>query len=196
MGRFKPLLPFGQTTVVESTIQYLRDANVSHIVLVVGHRENALRELLRNQELVFIVNARLESPMSESVKLGIQAVPASSKVILVTPVDYPALSSQVVSELIQSWHDGTRLVIPTWNERGGHPVLIDSSFREELLHLDSDLRSFFATHACETRRLPVSSPFVVRDIDTWDDYVKLHQDFFGFPPKEVSGGPLASPTKP
>lgn len=190
MGRFKPLLPFGRITVVENTIQYLRDANVSHIVLVVGHRENELRELLRNQDVIFAVNARPESAMSESVRLGVQAAPLSSEMILVTPVDYPAVSSQVVSELIQSWRDGTGLVIPTWNSRGGHPVLIDSSFREELFSLDSDLRSFFASHQSETRRLPVSSPFVVRDIDTWDDYVKLHQDFFGFPPKEVSGGPL------
>jgi hypothetical protein len=28
----------------------------------------------------------------------------------------------------------------------------------------------------------VNSPFIARDLDTWEDYVALHQDVFGDPP--------------
>jgi CTP:molybdopterin cytidylyltransferase MocA len=76
-------------------------------------------------------------------------------------------------------------VIPTWNGRGGHPVLIDANYRSDLLALDQErgLKSFFATHISDVVRLPVNSPYVARDMDTWDDYCELHQTAFGYPPR-------------
>ncbi|HSD47536.1 MAG TPA: NTP transferase domain-containing protein, partial [Pyrinomonadaceae bacterium] len=38
MGAFKPLLPFGNQTVIESCINYLHGGGVETIVVVVGHR--------------------------------------------------------------------------------------------------------------------------------------------------------------
>ena len=36
MGAFKPLLPFGDTTVIEHTIDYLRRGGIETIIVVVG----------------------------------------------------------------------------------------------------------------------------------------------------------------
>ena len=46
------------------------------------------------------------------------------------------MPGEVVAQLIDEWRQGAQLVKPTWNERGGHPVLVDLSFRDELLNLD------------------------------------------------------------
>jgi molybdenum cofactor cytidylyltransferase len=186
MGAFKPLLPFGNQTVIEHTIRYLRGAGVQRIVVVIGHHADELRRALENEQILFAVNPQPESVMSESIKCGVAATPADSEAFVMTPVDHAAVPSDVVKELIEHWRAGARLVIPTWQERGGHPVLVDSSFRSELLKMkpDDSLRSFFSSHQSEAKRVPVSSSYVVRDMDTWDDYVGLHNDFFGSPPKE------------
>ena len=42
MGAFKPLLPFGKTTVLQSCINYLEAAGVEEIVVVTGHRAEDL----------------------------------------------------------------------------------------------------------------------------------------------------------
>jgi CTP:molybdopterin cytidylyltransferase MocA len=76
--------------------------------------------------------------------------------------------------------------VPTWNGRGGHPVLVDLSFKPELLSLDASggLRSLFDAHQTAVARIPVDSPFIARDMDTWDDYLTLHQQFTGKPAPE------------
>ena len=76
---------------------------------------------------------------------------------------------------------------PTWQNRGGHPVLVDLGFRDELLSLDQTggLRSLFQSHFDEVQRLAVDSPFVARDMDTWDDYLALHEEAFGYPPPKL-----------
>jgi CTP:molybdopterin cytidylyltransferase MocA len=190
MGAFKPLLPFGDQTVIEHTIKYLRAGGVQTIVVVIGHRADELRTFLQNEEVLFVVNPLPESPMSESIRLGVAATPHSAA-FLITPVDHAAVPANVVAQLIEHWRTGARLVVPTWQERGGHPVLIDGLFRGELLQLTGEggLRSFFSAHQSEVDRVPVTSAYVVRDMDTWDDYVRLHNDFFGFAPKEHRGYP-------
>jgi molybdenum cofactor cytidylyltransferase len=84
---------------------------------------------------------------------------------------------------------GARLIVPEYRGRGGHPVLLDGGFREELLMLDQErgLRALFDAHRGEVLRVPVSSPFVARDMDTWDDYRALYLEVFGVqPPVEQS----------
>jgi molybdenum cofactor cytidylyltransferase len=46
MGAFKPLLPFGARTVIETCIDNLRAAGVTEIVVVVGHRGAEVRARL------------------------------------------------------------------------------------------------------------------------------------------------------
>jgi len=180
MGAFKPLLPFGKTTVIQSCLDYL---GLENIVVVLGHRADEIRKHLK--DVTIAINPDPHSEMGASIAIGIQAV--SAKAVIIALVDHPAVPSTIVSRLIAEWQNGARIVIPTWQNRGGHPVLIDLSFRAELLSLDQTggLRSFFQNHAEEVHRLPVDSPFVARDMDTWDDYLALHKEAFGYPPPEL-----------
>ncbi len=79
---------------------------------------------------------------------------------------------------------GARLVVPEYEGRGGHPVRIDLSFRDELMNLDPQrgLRGLFETHREEVLRVAVTSPYVAHDMDQWDDYLALHREVFGTEP--------------
>lgn len=181
MGAFKPLLPFGNKTVIESCIDYLREGGVETIVVVLGHRADDVRQKLTGVK--FAINPDPDSEMGASVAIGIRELPDTSSATLIALADHPAVPATIVTELIASWGAGARLVIPTWHERGGHPVLVDLSFKPELLQLASNggLKALFARHREEVQRLPVASPFVARDMDTWDDYLTLHREATGEP---------------
>jgi len=185
MGAFKPLLPFGDSTVIESCLKHLRGAGVGEIAVVLGHRADELREHLKDVDLTFAVNPDPESEMSESIARGLEQISPAAKALLIALVDHPAVDSRTIRAITDEWVRGSRLVQPSYNGHGGHPVLIDLSFRIELLNLDPEkgLRNFFEAHRVEVRRLAVKSPFVARDMDTWEDYVRLHQDVFGRPPQ-------------
>ena len=186
MGAFKPLLPFGNSTVVETCLDQLFKAGAEDIVVVLGHRGDEIRAQLRQRKLAFAFNADPDAPMSTSIARGIERVPNGAGCALITPVDHPAVSSETIMQIIREWKAGHALVQPEHQGRGGHPVLIDLHYRGELQNLDPSkgLRGFFASHRQEVLRLPVNSPFVAQDMDTWDDYVNLHQAVFGHKPAE------------
>lgn len=185
MGAFKPLLPFGKSTVLRNCIAYLQSGGIIDIVVVVGHRAREVQHSLRDLPVRFAFNRNQKSKMNASIASGIEALSGASGPVIIALGDHPAVSAAVVTTLITQWNAGDRLVIPEFEGHGGHPVLVDLSFREELLGLDpaGGLKSFFETHKLQVRRVPVDSPYIARDIDTWDDYVALHEEIFGLTPK-------------
>ena len=187
MGAFKPLLPFGDRTVVDACIANLRAASVDEVVVVVGHRADEVREHLKNANVVFALNDDPTSGMSVSIARGVDQLSPDANPLLIALVDHPAVSGDTIKNIVKAWAGGAEFVQPEYHGRGGHPVLIDLKYRHDLLHLDAQkgLRSFFDAHRDLVRRLPAGSPFVARDMDTWEDYIRLHRDVFGRPPRTV-----------
>jgi molybdenum cofactor cytidylyltransferase len=186
MGAFKPLLPFGNKTVIDCCVDYLREGGVETIVVVLGHRADEVRERLKTQDVRFAFNPDPKSEMGASIAAGIRELPDTAEATLIALVDHPAVPATVVSTLIDAWTKGARLVIPNWQKRGGHPVLVDLSFKSELLNLSSPggLKTLFKDHPNDVQRVEVNSPFVARDMDTWDDYLTLHREATGDPAPE------------
>jgi molybdenum cofactor cytidylyltransferase len=187
MGAFKPLLPFGDRTLIECCISNLRAAGIEDIIVVMGHRAEDVREHLQDLNVTFAVNPDPDSEMSASIACGVKQVHPNARALLIALVDHPAVSPQVITLLIERWRLGARLVQPEYEGHGGHPVLIDLAYREYLAAIDPQrgLRALFDAHRAEVRRVPVESPYVARDMDTWEDYQRLHEDVFGVPPAKV-----------
>ena len=184
MGAFKPLLPFGPQTVIESSVANLRASGVAEIVVVIGHGGDEIREKLGTPGISYAGNPDPDTPMGVSVALGLKQLGEQFGAVLITPADHPAIPGDTIKLIVREWERGACLVQPEYEGRGGHPVLVDRKYFDELLHLDFErgLRGFFEQHRRETRRLPVDSPFIARDIDTWEDYVALYEEVFGAPP--------------
>jgi CTP:molybdopterin cytidylyltransferase MocA len=185
MGAFKPLLPFGETTVIRSCINNLQAGGINEIVVVVGHRASELESSLRDLTQVHVVvNPDPTSEMSASIIRGVECLPATAKAVVIALTDQPAIPGSVIGSIIAAWHDGAKLIIPEFQGRGGHPVLLDLEFRDQLLTLDPQLglNALFNSNKDHVLRLPVNSSYIARDMDTWDDYRALHEDVFGTPP--------------
>ena len=185
LGAFKPLLPFGAETVIESCINNLLSAGVGEIIIVVGHRADELRARLAYLPVRFALNDEAESEMGVSIARGVEHLSDEAKAVLIALGDQPAVTAREIGSVVAAHRQtGARLVVPVWEGRGGHPVLVSLEFRASLLNLDArrGLRALFEAHAGEVLRLPVASQYIARDMDTWEDYRALHVEVFGVPP--------------
>jgi CTP:molybdopterin cytidylyltransferase MocA len=190
MGAFKPLLPFGGRTVIESCLENLRAAGVENVVVVLGHRADEVRERLAGWPVEFAFNREPDSEMGVSLARGVERLPAGARAVLVALVDQPAVPPPAIRAVVAAWERGARLAVPMHEGRGGHPALVSLDFRDKLLNLDAarGLRGLFDAHRAEVCPVPVESPNIWRDLDTWDDYRALHEEVFGAPPLSNRAG--------
>jgi molybdenum cofactor cytidylyltransferase len=190
MGAYKPLLPFGKQTVIETCVNNFERAGITDIIIVVSkRREKEMRARLSRLKVRFAVNEDEASEMSDSIARGVEQIADETKALFIALADQPTIASEVIRKLLdERGRTGARIIAPEYKGRGGHPVLIDFVLRDELLHLDPKrgLRAVLEARKDEVRRVAFDTECVVRDMDTWDDYCALHTETFGTAPPSAS----------
>ena len=171
MGTLKQLLPLGSKTVIEVVVEGVR-SRLEQVFVVLGHRADQIVPVLVDHPVELVINSDYRSGMLSSVKCGIRAAgPATAYLICLG--DQPGLDPGVIGEVIEAAAaSGKGIVIPTYEGQRGHPILIDRSYRGEILALAEDrgLNTITRGHPGDTLEVPISGRAVVEDMDTPADY--------------------------
>jgi molybdenum cofactor cytidylyltransferase len=123
--------------------------------------------------LSFTINEGYMSGMLSSVQAGFRTLPADAKAAVVMLGDQPFLKAKVVDAVIAAYREsGKGIVIPAFQGRRGHPVLIDIKYRDEVLALDptDGLRQLMRAHSGDIQEVDVDDAGILRDLDTPEDF--------------------------
>ena len=174
MGQLKALLPFGARTVIEQVLQPLLDADLSEVAVVLGHRADDIASVLEPLPVRLLYNPDYQLGMTSSVQVALRALDPVPDAYLLALVDQPQISLHVVQQLLAA-HARTRkgLVIPVWQGKRGHPLLLAAAYRPAVLALglDQGLNVVTRGYPHDTLELAIDSDDVLRDMDYREDYV-------------------------
>lgn len=108
-----------------------------------------------------------------SLQAGLRQVPEFPAAFF-TPVDCPAYTTQTVAAMWKVFA-GEPFVIPRYQEKRGHPVLMGASAFAEILALPptGQARQVVHRHRPDTRYVDVDDSGILADIDTPADYQEL-----------------------
>ena len=176
MGAQKVLLPYGKSTVIEHIVNVLNKGGVDEVVAVTGHQSENVAAALRSTAVKIANNEQHLSGMLSSVRCGIRAASADAQAYLVALGDQPSIRVSVVAALISAFAeeqtDQGLILIPTFDHHRGHPLLISSHFREDvLLRFDeTGLRGLLAAYPEHIREISADESGILRDMDYPEDY--------------------------
>src|SRR5512135_3703014 len=175
MGRNKMLLPFDRSTVIAAIVSEVASTSVSEAVVVTGYEADKIEAALKAYPVRCVFNPDYaQAEMLVSLQMGLRSMPEHQQAVLMVLGDQPRIRHEVVQRVIDAGEPGA-LVIPSYQRRRGHPILIDRAFWPEILALSTDsiLRDFIRLHADRVRYVEVNSDSVLRDMDTLEDYNNL-----------------------
>jgi len=173
MGVDKLSLPWGRRSVLERCLETLLGSNVQECIVVLGIRNEGLRNLFQGQKVKIAVNRYSNSGMSTSIRQGLRAAYPDCHGFLIALGDQPFLKKRTVNVLIRAFDQRKEgIIVPSFLGRRGHPVIFHRKYKGELLKLKGDVggRSVIERHPEDVRVVPVKSAGVVKDLDTWQDY--------------------------
>ena len=169
----KMIMPFGEGTIIEKVLENIAGSYVKSTLIVLGAWKNEILQVLGSRPVLTCVNENYKMGMLSSVQCGIRNIPGTADGILVYPGDQPLVTGETINVLIDAFRKrGKGIVIPVFMKRRGHPVLLSSSYRNEILQLGpkNSLRDIMENHPSEIEEVEISSSSVITDIDTPDDY--------------------------
>ena len=175
MGVPKMLLPFDGSTMIEKVISNVTESKVSKIIVVLGHFKEALIEKIGRLGVIYCYNDNYKDGMLSSVKCGFDNLPSDFKAVLVFQGDQPLITPDVIDSVIETYKtSGKGLVIPVYNGKRGHPLLIDVKYRHEIEKItpDEGLHSLQSKFMDDVKDVSTNEPGILRDFDTFDEYNK------------------------
>jgi molybdenum cofactor cytidylyltransferase len=163
---WKMILPFGDSTVVESTVKAALSV-CSRVVLVTGYRSRELAQLFSSWcNVKTVYNPEFEKGMFGSIRIGVGQVTTNRFFIALG--DMPLVSPSTYRLLMEV--ETAEASIPQFQGRSGHPVLLAAKLAAPILESggEATLRQILRGRA--VHRVAVSDRFVLHDIDTPEDY--------------------------
>lgn len=180
MGRDKALLPLGDETFLSHLLGVLRPSRLTLIRVVLGANAEAVQEAIKFRPAEVVVNSNWQQGQLTSLQVALRSLPQGVvDGTLVALVDHPKITTALVEELIRNFEaSGKVIVIPTYQDRRGHPVLFASSLFPELLSapLEEGARHVTRRHAAEILEVPTEVEGVVLDIDDPEAYRRTAEE--------------------
>jgi molybdenum cofactor cytidylyltransferase len=178
MGRLKALLPFAGHTVIEQVLQPLLQAELTEVVVVLGYRAEDIAAVLAPLPVRLLHNPEYQRGMTTSVQVALRDVTPLPEAYLLSLVDQPLIGLELIHQLLTAFqHTHKGLVIPTYQGKRGHPLLLSASYRQEVLALgpDQGLNMVTRGHPEDTVELPVAYEAILQDMDYPEDYAATLQ---------------------
>ncbi|MFY0572123.1 nucleotidyltransferase family protein [Archangium lansingense] len=185
MGYSKALIEHeGGRSFLQSLAATFGKAGCS-VISVIGKDADAVRD--QHPAIHLVENERWQDSQLGSVKSGLEAaIEEGADVVLIHPVDMPALRASTLKSLIKAMGDSVEALRPEFEGASGFPILLSRGAAERLREMDSgETQLEGAVRGLQMRRIPVKDPGVVVNINTPETYERL----FGSAPK------LAPPPK-
>jgi molybdenum cofactor cytidylyltransferase len=181
MGRPKLLLPWQDTTIIGHLISQWRGFGVGQIAVV--HRPADQVLLAELNRLDFpdhdrIENSRPERGMFSSIVAASAwngwAKEISSRAIVLG--DQPHLRTGTLRQLLEcAAQNPSKICQPMHSGRPGHPVILPRDVFGALTGPDTGtLKEFLKPFAARTVHCPVTDPGLSLDLDTPEDYKRIH----------------------
>lgn len=172
MGGAKQFHPWpadgGEKPLVAAAFDAVAGACVETVV-VLGHRAEDVQEALVPREYHLCL-ADPDAPMFASVQAGVKVALEhdATRPILLHPADHPEVAPATLEKLLQLAAEHPEwVIIPEYDARGGHPVIIPAGVAQSLLQIDCPrgLGHYWSEHPELCLRVSVEDETVVHDVD-------------------------------
>jgi molybdenum cofactor cytidylyltransferase len=173
MGSPKMLLPFKGFTMIENVIANVSGSKVDKIMVVLGACRDAIADLIRTKAVNYCYNENYKDGMLSSVVCGFRNIPIDHSAVLVFQGDQPLITPKVINSVIEVYiSSGKGIVIPVYDSKRGHPILIDRKYSNEIQELSPDegLRSLALKYPDDVLEVNTDDAGILRDFDSYDEY--------------------------
>jgi molybdenum cofactor cytidylyltransferase len=176
MGQPKMLLPWADITVLGRVILTFQEAGIEDVIVITGGSREAVGQIVNQHGARSVFNRDFAGgEMLSSLQVGIRAQKAEAQATLVGLGDQPQVQRETVRSICETFaNQPSKLIVPSFQMRRGHPWLVERSLWNEILQMSAEQspRDFLNRHADEITYVPVETSSILADLDTLEEYRK------------------------
>lgn len=175
IGNPKPLLDADGRTFLDRAVSTLREGGIDQILIGVRESRGPIHAAAVRTGARVTVPAQVDDGPIATIRAALQREDDEGRpdALVILPVDHPRVDSATVSALVEAFAQGDdHLVLPVYEGRSGHPILVAGPLLDELQEPDlaEGARTVVRRHREAARLLDVPDRGILVDIDTLPEY--------------------------
>ncbi|GIN91138.1 hypothetical protein J6TS1_08210 [Siminovitchia terrae] len=179
MGKLKALLPWEGRPLIQYQIEQMKQAGIDEIIVVLGYKAEYLQKIISTFEIKAVINKNYEYGKSSSIRKGISSLHKEVDGIFISAVDQPVPSAILQKMKAHLEENEAAVVIPTYEMKRGHPILLHASTKNDLLLVNEEtlgLRSVIRKYQQQIAYLEVNDPSILLNFNKQEDYDKSDRE--------------------
>ncbi len=177
MGKHKSLLMFDdKKNFIQQIVEVYKNSGIEKIVIV-ANRNNVekISDLFSNNDLEFLTIVLNEHPEYErfySLKVGLQKIEGFDA-CFIQSCDNPFVNEELVFNIKEGFI-GAHVVIPSYLNRKGHPILLCGSIVEAILRIEkNDCTMRDVLREYPSKLVNVTDDKILVNINTCEEYMSF-----------------------
>jgi molybdenum cofactor cytidylyltransferase len=138
----KLLMPYRGSTIIRSVIDELLSSQCQHIIIVLGHMEEALRAAIGQipEHVTIVTNSDYLLGQTSTIQTGLRQLGIGNTAFMINLADMPLLRARHYDDLIAHYavqrdmvHHEHSIVRPIVKGIPGHPVIFSNTYRDIIM---------------------------------------------------------------
>lgn len=173
-GSPKALAIINQKPLIEHLQARLIKTNLGEIIIVLGaHAELIKPHLFNHKKIRFVYNKDYNFGQTSSLKIGLKNISSGSQGFMLLPVDYPVIQAVTIDQLLETFlKDAPLILMPTFENKKGHPPIFDIALKQEFLSLEdtTGLNTIARRHEKDVQSIYVADEGIVMSFNTTEEF--------------------------
>ncbi len=175
-GTPKLLFEVNNKTFLEHILTNSNVPEINEVILVLGYNSEKIIPELNTTNIKIVINHNYKDGQLSSFKTGIRKLNPDNKGILMILVDHPFVTKNTYKTIIQEFvrSSYSKIIIPAYNNRKGHPVIFPVSLKEDILSAPDNqgARYVIRNNSNSVKIVNVNDKFIHADLDYKADVKK------------------------
>jgi len=175
MGQDKALLKINEHYVINIIIEKLINTVNQNITVVLGHHSELIKKHIQKQfldKINIVYNENHEQGMYSSIKKGVLSLNGENHFIL-QMIDQPFIEKELYNKIINEYNGKSPVLQPEYNEKKGHPIIINRNLIPLIKNDTSNsLRDFLTPYYKDIQLVKYNKNTILQNLNNYDSFKK------------------------
>jgi molybdenum cofactor cytidylyltransferase len=171
--------------LIKYAVKNILGSAIDELIIVLGHEKEVIESTIeKNKKIKFVYNDEFKNGLSSSIKTGLNHISNKSKAFFICLGDMPNVNQNIYNKLIKSKikynkklkpNHRKEIIIPTYNDQEGNPVLFSIAMKNKIMKIDGDngAKKIIDINKNAILHIPFDSDGIILDFDTQENFKAL-----------------------
>ena len=161
--------------LIKHSVKNILASSVGELIIVLGYQKEIIEKLIdKNNKIKFVFNKDFKNGMASSIKTGLNNLSEKTEAFFICLGDMPMVNNNIYNQLIKS-KDNKEIIVPTYKEQQGNPVLFNKSMKEKIIDISGDIgaKKILELNKDKILNLEINDQSITKSFNTQGDFSSL-----------------------